>query len=81
VIIVCAATHAEARACGKGIARAGLSSELEVLETGVGLTRARGALERRLARGPRPELVVSSGFAGAYSRDLAVSSWITCDEL
>lgn len=48
-----------------------------MLLTGVGPHRAARSLAMRLARGLRPDLIVSSGFAGALSPALALSSWIT----
>ena len=75
-VVVCAATRAEAAACRRGIAAAGASG-LEVLLTGVGPERAASALRARLGRETRPALVVSSGFAGALSRDLGVGAIVT----
>jgi len=48
-----------------------------MLLTGVGPHRAAHSLEMRLARGERPDLVISSGFAGALSPTLALSSWVS----
>jgi nucleoside phosphorylase len=47
-----------------------------MLLTGVGPLRAARSLAQRLARGVLPDLVVSSGFAGALSPELALSSWV-----
>lgn len=69
MILACAATRTEAGACA--------ASGVEVLRTGVGPERAGAALTRRLARGPRPSLIVSSGFAGALSADLPLHACIT----
>ncbi len=65
--LVCAATRAEHDACRRGIlaSRTGVPSAYEMLLTGVGPVRAARSLARRLARGGVPDLVVSSGFAGA----------------
>jgi hypothetical protein len=49
--------------------------------TGVGPLRAARALGERLTSGPLPDLVVSSGFAGALTPGLALSSWITAARL
>ena len=69
MILACAASRTEAGACAvEGV---------EVLRTGVGPARAAAALTRRLARGPRPSLVVSSGFAGALSAHLPLHACIT----
>jgi len=76
VILVCAATGAEARACQRGIAAAGAHG-LEVLRTGVGPRHASRTLIRRLETGPRPRLVVSSGFAGTMTEGLNPLTWVT----
>jgi len=78
--LVCAATRAEHDACRRGILASGAGaapSAYEMLLTGVGPLRAARSLAERLARGDLPDLVVSSGFAGALSPELALSSWIT----
>lgn len=79
-VLVCAATRAEHDACRRGIlasARSGDDEVHETLLTGVGPLRAAKSLAMRLARGVLPDLVVSSGFAGALGPELALSSWIT----
>jgi hypothetical protein len=48
-----------------------------MLVTGVGPVRAAERLEHRLAHGPLPDLVVSSGFAGALGATVALGAWIT----
>jgi nucleoside phosphorylase len=75
---VCAATSVEAKACRQGIARAGRSERFEILQTGMGLKQARIALEKRLSdpRLPRPDRVISTGFAGSWTRELSVGSWV-----
>lgn len=75
-MLVCAATGTEARACRRGIDDAG-AADCEVLRTGVGPERAAEALARRLHLGPRPRLVVSSGFAGVLTAGLEQLSWVT----
>lgn len=82
-VLVCAATRMEHDACERGIAEARRSreSDHEMLLTGVGPLRAGQALAERLSRGSLPELVVSSGFAGALTPSLALSSWITATRL
>jgi nucleoside phosphorylase len=75
-ILVCAATRAEHDACSRGI-RSSAHDGYEMLLTGVGPVRAGRTLAARLSRGARPDLVVSSGFAGALSPTLALASWIT----
>jgi nucleoside phosphorylase len=75
-VLVCAATRAEHDACARGI-RAAARGGYEVLLTGVGPLRAARSLAERLSRDVLPDLVVSSGFAGALGSTLALSSWIT----
>jgi nucleoside phosphorylase len=76
-ILVCAATSFEARACHRGVARAGKGKALiEVLRTGMGSDRAARALRERLERGSAPAWIVSSGFAGSRRADLGLGSWI-----
>ncbi len=70
MILVCAATRTEASACG-------VAAGIEVLRTGVGPERAAAALRKRLARGARPALVVSSGFAGAVCGALPLHGCVT----
>jgi putative membrane protein len=77
-VLVCAATATEAKACSAGIADAG-AQDLEVLTTGVGPERALHALRARLRAGPLPELVVSSGFAGATG--VEPGAFVTGDRL
>lgn len=76
MILVCAATGAERRACAWGIAASGARG-LVVLRTGVGLSRAGRTLAGQLSRGERPSLVVSSGFAGSLSPGLEPLTWVT----
>jgi hypothetical protein len=75
-VLVCAATRAERDACSRGIVASSGVAAHEMLLTGVGPLRAARSLAQRLARGVLPDLVVSSGFAGALSPQLALSSWI-----
>jgi hypothetical protein len=75
-ILVCAATQPERDACNRGLLASGRPAH-EMLMTGVGPVRAARSLARRLAGGLMPELIVSSGFAGALSRSLRLSSWIS----
>jgi nucleoside phosphorylase len=77
-VLVCAATATEARACRAGIDDAGAEG-FELLTTGVGPARAAEALRSRLLAGPRPQLVVSSGFAGASG--VAQGALVTADRL
>ncbi|HEX9291481.1 MAG TPA: hypothetical protein VF904_18310 [Anaeromyxobacteraceae bacterium] len=85
MILVCAATGTEAAACRRGIADAEAPG-IEVLTTGVGPERAARALGRWLEARPhgagppsdrRPALVVSAGFAGALTPDVAPMAWVT----
>ena len=76
--LVCAATRAEHDACRRGILASGVCTpSYEMLLTGVGPLRAARSLAERFARGDLPDLVVSSGFAGALGSELALSSWVT----
>jgi adenosylhomocysteine nucleosidase len=80
--LVCAATRTELVACGRGLRASGApASAFSTLLTGVGPSHATRALERRLERGPRPDLVVSSGFAGAIAETLSVGDWVTATRL
>lgn len=75
MILLCAATGTELDACKRGTPR------FSHLLTGVGAAHAARALSGRLARGERPALVVSSGFAGALTGDLPVGTWVTARSL
>lgn len=79
-ILVCNATPFEAKACRKGIDDAGLSNAFEVLQTGMGLQKVRRSLENRLRTGSKPSLVISSGFAGAFSEGLDLLEWISAEK-
>jgi hypothetical protein len=57
------------------------AAAFSTLLTGVGPAHATRAFERRLERGPRPDLVVSSGFAGAIAERLSVGDWVTATRL
>jgi len=76
VILVCAPTRVEAEACRRGLADAGARG-VEVLQTGVGPSRAAAALSARLRRGAAPSLVVSSGFAGALTEGIPLHALVT----
>jgi nucleoside phosphorylase len=78
VILICAATSVEAKACRQGIARAGRTNHFEVLQTGMGMIQARHALELRLldSKLAKPSHVISTGFAGSWTNDLTIGSWI-----
>lgn len=69
--LVCAATRAELAAVERG-----LGGRHDVLLTGVGPRHARAALLERLAAG-KPDLIVSTGFAGAVVPRLKVGDWVT----
>ena len=74
MILLCAATSIEARAC-----RAGTSSAtrlIEVLKTGMGLKNAEEALRARLQNNQKPSLIVSTGFAGSWSPRYRVGDWV-----
>src|SRR5690348_4232683 len=76
MILLCAATSVEARACESGVRAAG-ASRFEVLKTGMGGSAATKALETRLksTAHARPKLIVSTGFAGSWSPELSFASW------
>ncbi len=78
MLLICAATWVEAAACWH--ASRSRASRVEVLWTGMGLARARRALETRLAAGVRPALVISAGFAGSHASDARVGDWILATE-
>lgn len=78
-ILICAATAAEARACERGVNNAGL--KFEILRTGVGFEKARGTLSKRLRDGARPDLIVSTGFAGSLTEDIPLHSWIVAKKV
>lgn len=75
-VLLCAATALEARACRSAIREARMEESIEVLRTGMGLHRARTALEARLSGGPLPAWVISTGFAGCRSATLRVGQWV-----
>jgi hypothetical protein len=83
VILVCAATGVEARACRRGIREASAEARFEVLVTGIGGRAARAALDARLALDTpaRPSAIVSAGFAGAADPGLAVGGWTVAAEV
>jgi nucleoside phosphorylase len=77
MILLCAATSIEARACRAGTSNA--AQPIEVLKTGMGLKNAEDALRIRLQNGasqPRPSLIVSTGFAGSWSPRYRVGDWV-----
>lgn len=78
VILVCAATSVEAKACRLGITKANQSDRFEVLQTGMGLEKARDALSKRLNDSSLPDVshVISTGFAGSWTHQLSVGDWI-----
>jgi hypothetical protein len=53
------------------------STAFEMLRTGVGPAHAGQALGARLARDPRPGLIVSSGLAGALGTGIPLGTWVT----
>jgi hypothetical protein len=78
-ILVCAATPVEALACERGIEKSG-DSRFEILQTGMGMENARQALRTRLYKG-KPDLVISSGFAGIWSGEFEIGDWIGASEI
>ena len=80
-ILVCGATRTEAEACRQGIVKSGLENRFEILQSGIGQASAAESLKARLQSGPKPSLIVSSGFAGSWSRDLDTGTWISASWL
>lgn len=80
-ILVCGATHTEAEACRQGIQKARLESRYEILHCGIGPAEAAEALKSRLKAGPKPDLIVSSGFAGSWSSELDIGAWVSACSL
>jgi hypothetical protein len=78
LILVCTATATETRACRRGLRGA---SGFEVLPTGMGPERAERALANRLKRGPRPDEIHSTGFAGSRVPRIEVGTWILATRL
>ena len=80
MILLCAATRVEARACEAGLLAAGphTRERFEVLTTGMGYAHADKALRKRLEERAltRPELIVSTGFAGAWTAGLTPGQWL-----
>lgn len=80
-VLVCAATLVEKRACLKGLKDSGFNSQFRVLGTGIGLEQAEKSLSRYLNHENKPDLIVSSGFAGAITGDLPLHSWIVAEQI
>lgn len=78
-ILVCAATPVEALACERGIEKSGVAG-FEILQTGMGMENARQALRTRFYKG-KPDLVISSGFAGIWSGEIEVGQWVGASEI
>jgi nucleoside phosphorylase len=77
--LICSATNIEAHACREGILSSG--NHLEVLQTGVGFRHAKNSLTSYLKKNKKPSLLVSTGFAGALSRDIPIHSWVTATKI
>lgn len=75
-ILICGASSTETKACAQGVKQSGYAADFEILQTGVGFERCSQALQQRLAIGPRPDLIISSGLAGAISADLPLHTWV-----
>jgi hypothetical protein len=81
-ILICTATLAESSACQAGLDAAGaVGKSFEVLRTGMGLGAAQEKLNERLLSGAKPDLIISSGFAGVWRGDFEVGTWITADRI
>jgi hypothetical protein len=75
LILICLATHSEANACKKGLQKSGQSKSFEILQTGMGFQAAFEKLEERLKTGPKPQLIVSSGFCGGVAAHIKLGTW------
>jgi nucleoside phosphorylase len=80
-ILICGATRTEAEACRQGIKLAKLENRFEILTTGIGPAEAAESLKERLRSGARPDLIISSGFAGSWSSSLDVGTWISATSI
>ncbi len=82
-ILICAATFAEASACKKGLKRSKQNNldqnTYSVLTTGMGIEAASNVLYQYLKSNAKPDLVISTGFAGTYSLDLSIGDWVWGD--
>lgn len=75
-VLICAASAIEARACRNGVRSSPEHETFEILQCGIGMERAEHSLRKRLRSGPRPDAIVSSGFAGSLQPDLTVGTWV-----
>ena len=73
-ILICAATPTEANACKRALKNSQI--EVNVLQTGMGLRNARLSLEKYLRSNSKPDLIVSTGFAGTFDENLIPGQWI-----
>jgi hypothetical protein len=78
-ILVCSATPVEGLACERGIEKSGVAG-FEVFQTGMGIENARQALKTHFYKG-KPDLVISSGFAGIWSGEIEVGQWVGASEI
>jgi nucleoside phosphorylase/outer membrane protein TolC len=77
-ILLCAATSVEARACKSGVARAGKSTSIFVLQTGMGFENAERALRNYLSENAskKPSWIISTGFAGSRKSSIGLGDFI-----
>ena len=76
MILICAATTTEAKACLAGLALAKNGHSFGVLQTGMGRAAARRSLQNYLKENAKPNLVISTGFAGSLNENAQVGSWV-----
>jgi nucleoside phosphorylase/outer membrane protein TolC len=77
-ILLCAATLVEAKACKTGIKRAGRSSAIFVLQTGMGSENAERVLRQYLSENldDKPKWIISTGFAGSRISSIGLGDFI-----
>lgn len=80
-ILICAASGIETKACRIGLQAAGISKPFKILKTGIGLEKAEKSLNQYLNQGNNPDLIISTGFAGAVTRDLPLYSWVIAEQV
>lgn len=76
--LLCAATEIEAKACRKGVAH---NADFEVLKTGMGLELSAKKLLQRLEHSPKPDRIISTGFAGSRVPNAQVGTWIQASSI
>lgn len=77
-IIICNATPPEYQACLRAF---GATEFIHILKTGMGLRAARQALQKEIQNNGKPDLVVSSGYAGTWTAGLELHDWVFAEKL